>query len=393
MTGSAEAAVGSAGVGRSAPALAGTEDHPHARIVLGSALAAGDPSHAYLFHGPAGTGKATVARAFAAELLADGDPDPDDVRRRVRVGAHPDLTWVRPSGAHVMRVDDVEGPVIAAAARTPFEARRRVFVLERAETMNDEVANRMLKTLEEPASFVHIVLLTDALGQMLETVVSRCQSVRFDPLPPERIAATLTADGVPGERAEACARLALGNARRARMLASDEGDALRTDAERLVLDALAEEPGADGDDEPWRGLLDRAEERRAAVEEASTEETTRRLELEPKGRERKALERELEEAAKRDGRRGRTEVLDLGLELAALGFRDLACVAEDATAAVLGVDRIAVLGAAAEDRGARRLRDAVERCDETRQSLELNVTEELALSTLTFRLRRLLAGH
>lgn len=393
MTGSAEAAVGSAGVGRSAPALAGTEDHPHARIVLGSALAAGDPSHAYLFHGPAGTGKATVARAFAAELLADGDPDPDDVRRRVRVGAHPDLTWVRPSGAHVMRVDDVEGPVIAAAARTPFEARRRVFVLERAETMNDEVANRMLKTLEEPASFVHIVLLTDALGQMLETVVSRCQSVRFDPLPPERIAATLTADGVPGERAEACARLALGNARRARMLASDEGDALRTDAERLVLDALAEEPGADGDDEPWRGLLDRAEERRAAVEEASTEETTRRLELEPKGRERKALERELEEAAKRDGRRARTEVLDLGLELAALGFRDLACVAEDATAAVLGVDRIAVLGAAAEDRGARRLRDAVERCDETRQSLELNVTEELALSALTFRLRRLLAGH
>jgi DNA polymerase-3 subunit delta' len=393
VTGSAEAAVGSAGVGRSAPALAGTEDHPHARIVLGSALAAGDPSHAYLFHGPAGTGKATVARAFAAELLADGDPDPDDVRRRVRVGAHPDLTWVRPSGAHVMRVDDVEGPVIAAAARTPFEARRRVFVLERAETMNDEVANRMLKTLEEPASFVHIVLLTDALGQMLETVVSRCQSVRFDPLPPERIAATLTADGVPGERAEACARLALGNARRARMLASDEGDALRTDAERLVLDALAEEPGADGDDEPWRGLLDRAEERRAAVEEASTEETTRRLELEPKGRERKALERELEEAAKRDGRRARTEVLDLGLELAALGFRDLACVAEDATAAVLGVDRIAVLGAAAEDRGARRLRDAVERCDETRQSLELNVTEELALSALTFRLRRLLAGH
>ena len=69
-----------------------------------------------------------------------------------------------------MRVEDVDGPVVAAATRTPFEARRRVFVLERVDTMNDEVANRMLKTLEEPASFVHLILLTDALGRVLDTV-------------------------------------------------------------------------------------------------------------------------------------------------------------------------------------------------------------------------------
>ena len=96
---------------------------------------------------------------------------PDAVRTRVMHGAHPDLTWVRPSGAHVMRVDDVEGPVVNAAYRTPFEARRRVFVLERVDTMNDEVANRLLKTLEEPASYVHLILMTDQLGRVLETVV------------------------------------------------------------------------------------------------------------------------------------------------------------------------------------------------------------------------------
>ena len=85
-----------------------------------------------------------------------GSSDPDDVRLRVAHGTHPDLTWVRPSGAHVMRVDDVDEPVVMAATRTPFEASRRVFVLERVDTMNDEVANRLLKTLEEPAPFVHL---------------------------------------------------------------------------------------------------------------------------------------------------------------------------------------------------------------------------------------------
>ena len=94
--------------------VAGTEDQPQARVALAAALASG-PSHAYLFHGPAGSGKRTVARAFAAELLAEGDSDPDSARHRVMAGTHPDLTWVKPTGAAQMRAADVEGPVVAAA--------------------------------------------------------------------------------------------------------------------------------------------------------------------------------------------------------------------------------------------------------------------------------------
>src|SRR3954467_4846342 len=251
----------------SAVALAGTEDHPHARMVLGAALAAGDPSHAYLFHGPPGTGKRTAARALAAELLAAGESDPEAARRRVLAGTHPDLTWVRPTGAHVMRVSDVEEPVVAAATRPPVEASKRVFVLEQADTMNDEVANRMLKTLEEPPSFVHLILLTDALGQVLETVVSRCQLVRFDPLSAERIAAVLEAGGVEPARAGACGRLALGNLTRARFLASDEGSELRSDVERLVRACLAGDMRDAGGDEPWRPLLARADVRCDAAQE------------------------------------------------------------------------------------------------------------------------------
>jgi DNA polymerase-3 subunit delta' len=368
-----------------APVLAGTEDHPQARIVLSSALATG-PSHAYLFHGPAGTGKRTVARAFATELLAEGAEDPEAVRLRVEHGTHPDLTWVRPSGAHQMRVEDVDEPVVAAATRTPFEASRRVFVLERVDTLNDQAANRMLKTLEEPPEFVHLILLTDALGRVTETVVSRCQLVRFEPLPAARIAATLEAEGVPAERAEACARLALGNAARARFLASAAGEELRGDVEHVVASALA---GDGRGAEPWRPLLERAEQRRLDAEEAAAAERAERLELEPKGRERRAIERDLEEAAKRDGRRARTEVLDLALSLTGLAFRDLVCLAEDAPEAVLAGDRSRALAEQARGRDPRRLREAAERCEEVRQALELNVMEDLALAALGFRLTAL----
>src|SRR5688500_9684214 len=361
-------------------------------MVLSTALASGQPSHAYLFHGPAGTGKRTVARAFAAELLAEGAADPDAVRARVMHGAHPDLTWVRPTGAHVMRVDDIEAPVVNAATRTPFEARRRVFVLERVDTMNDEVANRLLKTLEEPAAYVHLILLTDALGRVLETVVSRCQLVRFDPLPAERLAADLERDGVPADRARACGRLALGNATRAKYLASDDGEALRTDVDAYVRAMLAGEGRAPTAAEPWRPLLARAEERREVAEKRVAEEAKRRLELEPKGREKKALEKDFEEMAKRDGRRARTEVLDLGLELIALAFRDLLCVAEGADDAVLATDRCDSLASIAHGRDSRRLRDVVDRCEDARLSLELNVSEDLALTALSVRLEQLVGA-
>jgi DNA polymerase III subunit delta' len=328
-----------------------------------------------------------VARAFAAELLAEGAADPDEVRTRVMHGPHPDLTWVRPSGAHVMRVGDVEGPVVNAATRTPFEARRRVFVLERVDTMNDEVANRLLKTLEEPAAYVHLILMTDALGRVLETVISRCQLVRFEPLPAATIASHLMADGVPEERAEACARLALGNAARARYLASPEGEELRSEVEALVGAALS--GGAAAGAEPWRPLLARAEAQGVAAEEAVALEAKRRLELEPKGRERKTIEKEFEESAKRDGRRARRESLELSLTLAALAFRDLICIAEEAPEAVLALDRASALAEQARSRDPRRLREAAERCEDVRQALELNVMEDVALSALGFRLSAL----
>src|SRR5438270_11992695 len=226
---------------------------PHARAVLGPVLAGADASHAYLFHGPGGAGKRAVARAVAAELLASGSPEPVSARKRAESGAHPDLTWVAPSGAHEILVSDIDAPVVAAASKTPFEASRRVFVIERVDELGDEAANRMLKTLEEPASFVHLILLSDRLAEVLPTIRSRCQLVRFDAPSVSETAAALEALGEDSDAALACARLALGDGDRARELTGPEGRALRAAAEQFARAALAS--GEMGRSRPWVPML------------------------------------------------------------------------------------------------------------------------------------------
>lgn len=372
---------------------AGIDAHPHARAVLMPALSpGGNPSHAYLFHGPAGTGKRAVARAFAAALLSEGARHPETVAERVARDSHPDLTWVTPSGAAEMLVADIEEPVVAAATRTPFESQRRVFVIERAETMNDQAANRMLKTLEEPPAFTHLLLLADRREDVLATIASRCQHVRFDPLPAAAMAERL--QGVDGERAQACARLALGDAGVAARLASGEGSALRARAEEFVRCALTGETGG----RPWLGLLDAAKAAGVAAGERSQALMERELELLP-GKERKRYEREGADARRRGERRVRTQTLDLALRIAELWLRDMLCVRQGAPELVHAVDRLAeirhdaaVPGDGADGRDSIALERAIELVADTRLSLSLNVSEELALEALAYRLQGLLAA-
>jgi DNA polymerase-3 subunit delta' len=370
-------------------ALAGIDDHPHARAVLGGVLAGGGAgaSHAYLFHGPAGSGKRELARSLAAVLLTTGSPDPDGARARVQSGAHPDLTWVSPSGAAEMLVSDVDEPVVAAATRTPFESSRRVFVIERAETLNDAAANRMLKTLEEPAPFVHLILLTDHLGEVMPTIVSRCQLVRFDARPPAAIAERLTSHGIPPEQADACARLALGDGDRALELALGDGVALRAAAERLARASLARDLG----DGPWSELLAIKRRRGDAAARELEARLADELELVPR-KDRRRVENEWAERIRRARRRVETRALDLGLQLVALWYRDLACLGWEAPELVAHTDRAGTLehdAAGAPD--PQRLRAAVELVEETRRRLELNVSEELACEALAYRLERTLA--
>jgi DNA polymerase III subunit delta' len=364
--------------------LPGLEDHPHARAVLGPALApGGSPSHAYLFHGPSGSGKRDVARAFAAALLSGETDEAGAIAQRIERGAHPDLTWVAPSGAAEMLVGDIDEAVVAAAARTPFEAARRVFVLEGVHAMNDQAANRMLKTLEEPPSFVHLLLVTDRREDVLATIASRCQQVRFDPAAPERMAAGLA--GVGGERALACARLALGDGRLAGELASERGEELRGVVELFVRSLLAGRSG----ERRWIALLDLARAAGTGAGEEAEQRLERELELLARG-ERRRREREGQEARRRGERRARTRTLDLALRLAELWLRDVLCVCAGAPELIHAVDR---REAVEEDAGGRDgvcVREGIELISDARLSLAVNVSEELALEALAYRLEELL---
>lgn len=360
-----------------------TGHQPRARITLDAALKAG-PSHAYLFRGPRGSGKRAAARAFAAEILAEGSDDPADARRRALLdpSPHPDLVWLAPAGAQHL-VEEVRERVIRAAAYRPFEGGKRVFVVEAAEAMRDESQNALLKTLEEPPEFVHLILLSSEPELLLETIASRCQPVDFAPLDAEVIEAELAADGAVADAAPeeiaAAARLAIGDLQRARLLLSERGRELRAEAERCLAAARAGEVAA----APWRQLLDSAtvagEDAEAATREALEEEAQAGV---------KRSARDLADAAKRAGRRRRTEILDLDLELCAAWLRDLAALGAGAAEVAFNRDRLDVLRAQAADLDPSRPRQGAELVQATRRSLDLNVSEELALEALFFRLER-----
>ena len=365
------------------------EHQPRARIALESALRDESAlSHAYLFHGPPGAGKRAAARAFAAALLAEGADDPGDVERRVRSGVHPDITWVEPRGAHEILVDDVRTQIVRQAALRPFEARRRVFVIVDADRMNDESQNALLKTLEEPGSFAHFVLVSSAPGRLLPTIPSRCRPVAFGAIAPGRIAAALEAEGVAAATALACARLSGGDLEQARALAGDQA-AMRAEAEAAARAVLEEHDDAGWVvAEPWGPLLERAAQQGAAAEAAVKELSAERLENEPK-RGSQGFAREFDVQARRARRRAHTASLDQSLDLVGAWFRDLVAVACGADDQVRNADRLDPLREDADGRDVARLIDCVALCDETRRRLERNVLEDLALEALFDRLRRL----
>ena len=224
--------------------LAELERHPHARAVLAPALHAGARLRTPICStARAGRASGRWPVRSPPSCWPRARPTPTAPAPACFSGAHPDLTWVVPSGAHEILVSDIDGPVIAAASKTPFESSRRVFVIERADELGDEAANRMLKTLEEPAGVrpphpAHRSARRGAADDPL-ALPGRCASRRPSEDELARRAGERRRRG--RDTALACVRLALRDADRARELAGRGRAALRAAAERFARAAIAGE--------------------------------------------------------------------------------------------------------------------------------------------------------
>jgi DNA polymerase-3 subunit delta' len=157
-----------------------------ALTLLSRALGSGRLAHAYLFTGPDGVGKTTVALDLAAVLLCrrpcSGAPCgscPGCLK--FQSGNHPDFLRIRPEGAAI-KIDQIR-QLKKALNFAPFENSRRIVLLEEVHTMRREAGNSLLKLLEEPPADNLLLLVGNAMGSILDTIVSRCQVIPFAPLP------------------------------------------------------------------------------------------------------------------------------------------------------------------------------------------------------------------
>ena len=186
--------------------------------VLQNAIRRERVPHAYLFHGIPGIGKRTTAWGLAAALNCP-EENADFCGqcpscRKVDRGTHPDIMVIE-SGGVFIKIDQIRDLQNQVQFK-PFEGRKKVFIIVDADRMNDASANALLKTIEEPSPSNVLILTTSRLHKLPQTIVSRCQKVRFRPLRPGRVASFLSdteeMDAVSAQAVAAAAGGSIGRA-------------------------------------------------------------------------------------------------------------------------------------------------------------------------------------
>jgi DNA polymerase-3 subunit delta' len=161
------------------------------RVLLHQSLLSGTLAHSYIFAGPDGLGKKRLALNLARSLNCRESSaglyycGRCASCRKIDSGNHPDVQVILPE-TRVFKIDQVR-QLIQDIHFLPSEGTRRLFILESAERMNEEAANSLLKTLEEPPEKSILILLTTNLYALLTTIRSRCQILKFMPIPTEEL--------------------------------------------------------------------------------------------------------------------------------------------------------------------------------------------------------------
>lgn len=371
-----------------------------------TAIAAGEPvpdaskmTHAWLFTGPPGSGRATAARAFAAALQCvspdralGGQPGCGfcDGCHTTLVGTHADVEIVRTDllSIGVKETRDL----VRRAQLSPAVGRWQVIVLEDADRLTEGAGNVLLKAVEEPAPRTVWLLCAPSLEDVLPTIRSRCRHLTLRTPPVEAVADVLIRrDGIPPEAALAAARATQGHIGRARRLATDDRARARR-AAVLKVPLRIEDVG--GCLKAAQELVDTAaEDAKQLAEEVDVKETEdlkAALGAQAGGRMPRGTAgamKELEDRQKRRKTRTQRDSLDLALTELTGFYRDVLALQLGSRTALANedvrdaVDRIA-RGSAPE--GTLRRIEAVLAC---REALDRNVAPLLAVEAMTMALR------
>ena len=181
---------------------------PKVREFLRASVVSERVTQAYLFVGPAGSNKTQAAYALAQALLCPKGPRGPrggscgacDRCGRILRRKHPDVRYFAPAGANGYLVEQVR-EIVADTALSPIQADKKIYILDRVDQLGASAANAFLKTLEEPADDVVMILLGRTRESVLPTIVSRCQVVPFRHIPASE-AAGIVAQNTGAQKTE-----------------------------------------------------------------------------------------------------------------------------------------------------------------------------------------------
>ncbi|MCX4763891.1 DNA polymerase III subunit delta' [Streptomyces sp. NBC_01275] len=356
-------------------------------------------THAWLFTGPPGAGRARVARAFAAALQCvspdralGGAPGCGfcDGCHTALIGTHADVSTVAAVGSQILAEDMRD--TVRKSYTSPATGRWQVILVEDAERLNEKSANAVLKAVEEPAPRTVWLLCAPSLEDVLPTIRSRCRHLNLGTPSVDAIADMLVRrEGIEPAVAAAAARATQGHVDRARRLATDPAARERR-AAVLKLPLRVDDVG--GCLRAAQELVDAAAEDAKVLAEERDGKETEELKAAmgaaqggrmPRGT--AGVMKDLEDKQKRRRTRTQRDSLDVALT-------DLTAFYRDVLALQLG-SRVAIANADAEDALERLARGSspestlrrIEAISACRQALDRNVAPLLAVEAMTMALR------
>ena len=194
---------------------------------LRRSAASGRSSHAYLFLGGAGAGKRLIANTFAKALQCEGEKRPCDSCKSCHAfnhGNHPDVIYFQPlKSGKTYPIEDVSEKILETVDLKPFQYEKKIYIIEKADTLNIQSQNALLKTLEEPPAHAVFLLLAERAEAFLPTILSRVVVMKIRPLSAETIADYLMQAGHLAEESHILSAYAQGRIGQALELVEDEG--------------------------------------------------------------------------------------------------------------------------------------------------------------------------